>query len=247
MSDQLSAISTQSNVSAVAPGKDGGRTPLRLTGDGRSLAERVTSTLRNAILNGYFALGEKIDVERISKDLGVSRIPVREALRRLEAERLVRNKAHYGATVTTVSRQDIREIYAVRLLLEVEMVRTIADRVPDTVLAELDQFLDEQYARLQAGDVSQRFMSDAYLHQRLLDFVENSLLKEVLESLNHRVGLVRFIANLQPGPHEFEPILEHKAIIQALRQRDGEAAAAKMREHLEKSAIRVQYLPWVEP
>jgi DNA-binding GntR family transcriptional regulator len=207
----------------------------------------VTATLRHAILHGYFEPGEKVDVEGIAQDLGVSRMPVREAIRRLESERLVTNRAHHGATITTVTQKDIHEIYVVRMLLEVEAIRTVARTIPDKVLDDLDRYLDDQLKRLRSGDSSQRFDSDAYVHQCLLEHADNSLLKEVLEGLTHRVGLVRYIANLQTGPHEIEPILEHKSIISALRQRDPDLAAREMYQHLEKSSVRVKNLPWVTP
>jgi len=81
-----------------------------------------------------------------------------------------------------------------------------------------------------------------YFHETLAGFVENELLKEVLDGLTNRISIVRRFAQLQPGPHLVESFKEHRAILQAMRQRDSEEAAERMGLHLVNSAVRIQEL-----
>ena len=208
----------------------------------RVLADWVTASLREAILNGYFEPGEKLDQDLIAEELELSRTPVREALKRLESEGFIEVRPHYGAFITEVSQRDIREVYEVRRLLESEVVRQVTPLIPESVLNELDRSFVETQAQFDAGDTTKHFESDIHFHGTILDFVENRLLKEVIDGLNNRISIVRRFAQLRPGPHLVESFKEHRAILQAMRQRDAKQAAELMRRHLEESSLRVQEL-----
>ncbi len=218
------------------------KVPLPQVREGRVLADWVTASLREAILHGYFKLGEKLDQDRIAEELEVSRTPVREAVRRLESEGFVEVRPHYGAFIAKVSPQDIREVYEVRTLLEAEIVRQVTPLIPESVLNELDRSLTETEAQFEAGDSVRHFESDVHFHETLVDFVENRLLKEILDGLTNRISMVRRFAQLQPGYHMTKSFKEHRAILQAMRERDSEEAAELMRVHLERSALRIQEL-----
>jgi len=110
------------------------------------------------------------------------------------------------------------------------------------VLNELDRSLTETQAQIDAGDTTKHFESDIHFHGTILDFIENGLLKEVLDSLTNRISIVRRFALSKPGPHLVESMKEHRAILQAMRQRDSEQAAELMRVHLEGSSLRIQEL-----
>jgi len=218
------------------------KVPIPLVKEGRVLADWVTASLREAILHGYFEPGEKLDQDRIAEELEVSRTPVREAMRRLESEGFVEVRPHHGAFIAKVSQQDIREVYEIRRLLEAEVVRQVTPLMPESVLDELDRSLTETEVQFEAGDSAQHFESDVYFHETLAGFVENELLKEVLDGLTNRISIVRRFAQLQPGPHLVESFKEHRAILQAMRQRDSEEAAERMGLHLVNSAVRIQEL-----
>jgi DNA-binding GntR family transcriptional regulator len=210
--------------------------------EGRVLADWVTASLREAILHGCFEPGEKLDQDCIAEELEVSRTPVREAMRRLESEGFVEVRPHHGAFIAKVSQQDIREVYEIRRLLEAEVVRQVTPVMPESVLDELDRSLTETQAQFEAGDSAKHFESDVYFHETLAGFVENELLKEVLDGLTNRISIVRRFAQLQPGPHLVESFKEHRAILQAMREHDSEEAAELMRVHLVNSAVRIQEL-----
>lgn len=218
------------------------RVPLPQVRTGRVLADWVTASLREAILQGYFEPGEKLDQDLIAEELKVSRTPVREALKVLESEGFVEIRPHRGAFIPKVSHQDIHDVYEIRKLLEAEVVRQVTPVIPDSVLDELERALKEDQAGIDAGDSTQHFTHDSHFHETILAFVENELLKDVLASLGNRIVRVRRFALLQPGPHLIESYSEHCVIIEAMRKRDSEAAAEGMRVHLEKSALRIQQL-----
>jgi len=200
----------------------------------------VITSLREAILNGYFEPGEKLDQDLIAEELGVSRTPVREALKRLESEGFVEVRPHYGAFIAEVSRQDIREIYEIRTLLEAEVVRQVTPVIPEPVLDELERSLAETWAQFDAGDSAKHFENDVSFHETIISFAENKLLREILDSLTNRISVVRRFAQLQPGYHMTESFKEHHAILQAMQQRDPEQVAKLMRGHLDQSSLRIQ-------
>ena len=218
------------------------KVPLPQPKGGRVLADWITTSLREAILHGYFEQGEKLDQDLIAGELEVSRMPVREALKTLESEGFVEIRPHRGAFIPQVSSQDIREVYEIRVLLEAEAVLQATPLIPDNVLDELQQSLDEGRAQLAAGHTAHHFLNDLFFHQTIFGYVKNRLMKDVLESLGNRIVRVRRFALLQPGPHLTQSIEEHYCILQAMRQRDAEAAAEAMKTHLERSALRIQQL-----
>ena len=216
--------------------------PLPRRQQGRVLADWVASSLREAITNGQFEPGEKLDQDRIAEELEVSRTPVREALRTLQADGFVDIRPHYGAFIHRVSQDEIREVFEVRRVLEAEMVRQVTPLIPESVLDELDRWLSESRAQLEVGNITKHFETDVHFHQTLLDSVQNGLLKEMLDSLTTRLFMVRRLAQSKPGPHIPESLQEHRGILQAIRERDSDKAVALMKQHLQHSSVRIQEL-----
>jgi DNA-binding GntR family transcriptional regulator len=218
------------------------RPPLPRRQQGRVLADWVTSSLREAITNGYFEPGEKLDQDRIAVELQVSRTPVREALRRLQADGFVDIRPHYGAFIHRVSQDEIREVFEVRAVLETEMVRQVTPVIPEVVVDELDRWLSDSRAQLEVGNITKHFETDVHFHETLLNSVQNGLLKEMLDSLTNRLFMVRRLAQSKPGPHIPESLQEHRGILRAIRARDADRAAALMNQHLQHSSQRIQEL-----
>lgn len=208
----------------------------------RVLTDWVTTSLREAILQDYFEPGEKLDQDLIAKELEVSRTPVREALKVLESEGFVEIRPHRGAFIPQVSLKDIRDVYEIRVLIEAEAVRQVTPLIPDTVLDELEASLDEGRAQLTAGNTAHHFTNDVFFHETIFGYLENRLMKDVLDSLNNRILRVRRFALLKPGSHLTQSIEEHYAILGAMRRRDPEAAAKATEVHLIESALRIQQL-----
>jgi DNA-binding GntR family transcriptional regulator len=214
--------------------------PLPQVKGTRVLADWVTESLRQAVLNDYFEPGEKIDQERIAEELNVSRTPVREALKVLESEGFIEIRPHRGAFVTKITPEEVSDIFEVRKLLEAEVVRQAVPLIPEDVLDELERDLSEAQARFSSGDRTAHFDSDVWFHDVFIDLVKNELLREILEGLANRIMRVRRFALRQPGPHLDESFEEHLDILQNIRRGDAAGAARAMRTHIEKSALRIR-------
>jgi DNA-binding GntR family transcriptional regulator len=218
-----------------------------LSDPARSLTEWTTEILRQAILDGYFQPGERLDQDAIAKQLEVSRTPLREAIAALESEGLLESKPYRGAFVSKVTTEDIREVFALRALLEAEVVRQCTCSIPGAVLDELERMLKGAQKAYRAGNHAAQFEADRRFHETLRSFAESKLLKEVLDGVNNRISVVRRFAQMRPGPHVNEFAREHFAILEAMQQRDPGSAAALMKQHLENSQRRVEELRLGDP
>ncbi|MCP4543999.1 MAG: GntR family transcriptional regulator [Chloroflexi bacterium] len=216
------------------------KAPLPRASGHRVLADWIAESLRLAILQGHFEPGEKLDQDLIATEYEVSRTPVREAVRVLESEGFVQVRPHRGAFIATISQDDIQEIYEVRKLIEAEIVRQVTLLIPDSVLDELEESLDENRVQLESDDKVGHVANDIFFHDTIVQFVENKLLGEILASLTNRTVRVRRFAQLQPGFHLVESLEEHRAVFRAMRRRDAKAAAEAMCVHLENSSLRIQ-------
>lgn len=213
--------------------------PLPQIQEGRGLTNWVTASLREAILKGYFDVGEKLDQDRIAEELKVSRTPIREALKVLESEGFVDIRSYRGAYISQVTRQDVQDVYEVRTLIEVEVVRQATPLVPVSVLDEIEKLMDADENALGEGKVGNHYGSDAFFHATILSYTSNKLFREILDNLNNRILRVRYFALRQPGNHLRVSHDEHRCILQAMRKGDAEAASEAMRVHLQNSSIRI--------
>lgn len=220
--------------------------PLPQATSGRSLADQVYSSLRTAILEGYFEPGEKLDQGLISEELDVSLTPIREALKVLETEGFIKLRPHRGAYVTRVSQQDIMNVYEIRAILEAEAVRQAVPLIPEGVLEEMEGRIRTSAERFAAGERTAHLESDEWFHHTFHSYVENDLIMEILDSLGDRISRVRRFALVQPGAHLRDSFEEHLKIIEAASRRDAEGAAEAMRTHLERSAVRIQEISAAE-
>ena len=216
-----------------------GRLPVR------SRTDWTVEVLRQAITDGHLRPGERLDQDALAAELGVSRTPLREAIAALESEGLLESEAYRGVFVAEVSKRDIREVFALRALLEVEVVRQAVSAIPMSALDELHAALEEAQRAYEQGDDAAQFAADTHFHATLREFSDNALLNEVLDGLSNRISAVRRFAQTRPGPHVNEFSQEHFAILQALKERDVDMSCSLMRAHLEGSARRVIHL-WDE-
>lgn len=206
-----------------------------------TLRHKVENVLRDAIMSGRFAPGARLVERELCETLGVSRTSVREALRKLEAEKLVRNVPHKGPVVAVMSREEAAELYAMRALLEGYAAHEFARLASDAAIARFGEaakaLREEALAQDQAGVLKAK----TALYDVLLDNCGNRLVKEVLTSLYSRVNLLRATSLMHPDrlPSSLKEI---DKLYKALKARDGEAAQALARQHVlnaEKAAMRM--------
>jgi DNA-binding GntR family transcriptional regulator len=194
----------------------------------RALYEDVAELLRQRIYRRELEPGSWIDELKIAQELGISRTPLREALKVLAAEGLVTMKVRRGAYVTDVSEKDVIDVYHLLSLLESDAAEAVAARATDAQLAELQALHDELEA---AVDDNERFFAlNERFHMRLMDIADNRWRRQLVADLRKVMKLNRH-GSLFKGGRLQESLREHRGIMQALRSRDPALAARRMREH----------------
>jgi len=194
----------------------------------RALYEEVAELLRQRIFARELEPGSWIDELRIAEELGISRTPLREALKVLAAEGLVTMKVRRGAYVTEVSEKDLRDVYHLLSLLESDAARVVAQRASDEQLA----LLQAQQAELQASvdDRDRFFEINEAFHLQLLDMSDNKWRNQMVADLRKVMKLNRHHSLFKSGRIE-QSLAEHQAIVDALAGRQPELAAQRMAEH----------------
>lgn len=196
----------------------------------RALYEEVAERLRQRIFARELAPGEWIDETRIAADLGISRTPLREALKVLATEGLVTMKVRRGAYVTETTPKDLSDVYHLLSLLETDAARAVARHASDDALAELSALHAELEAT--ASDTPRFFARNEAFHLRLLELADNRWRLQLVQDLRKVMKLHRQHSLLKGGRLD-ESLAEHRALMAALIARDPERAAACMREHFE--------------
>lgn len=199
---------------------------------GRELApEQVTTRLRDAITSGALRPGERLNQAELAKRLGVSRMPVREALRRLEAEGLVTLQPYRGAVVAAPSAHELREIYEIRIALEGLALRLAVPRMAADTLARMEATLRRMDDEADSGTW---LALNAHFHDLLYADSERALLLEHIANLRNKSDrfLKLFAARRDRTAHAQE---EHWEILRACRERDAAAACRRLQAHLQST------------
>jgi DNA-binding GntR family transcriptional regulator len=199
-----------------------------------TLSESVFEALQTAIVMGDLKPGEKLREAELAKQFGTSRGPLRDALRRLESRRLVTNTPNAGARVVSLSEKQLVELYEVREALEGLTCRLAADNMPDAEIDELSDLLDRHEAevRRQGGAEYFRQEGDLDFHFRIAEGCRNELLRSALcEDHYQLMRLYRYKYSSRAGRPR-RALAEHRQILDAIRDRDGELAELLMRRHI---------------
>lgn len=206
-------------------------------GHRRTAHQSVVETLRRAILSGVLPGGSHLVQADIAEQLQVSTTPVREALRDLAAENLIRLDAHRGAVVHECSVAEMEEIYSLRRILEPEAIRRALDRITDAELKKAEEVLLKMESETDFGtwvELNREF------HARLEDAAGSPRLAGILKSLRD-VSALYVGLSMQGEARDLRSAnAEHREILEACRARDRERAVAVVLQHLEvtRSAIR---------
>ena len=194
----------------------------------RALYEEVAELLRQRIFARELEPGSWIDELRIAEELGISRTPLREALKVLAAEGLVTMKVRRGAYVTEVSEKDLRDVYHLLALLESDAARVVAERATDAQLAALQTQHNDLEAAV--GDRDRFFEINEAFHQQLLILSDNKWRSQMVADLRKVMKLNRHHSLFKSGRIE-QSLAEHQGIVQALLARQPELAAQRMSAH----------------
>ncbi len=210
----------------------------------RALYQEVAEGLRQRIFNRDLAPGSWIDELKIAEDYGISRTPLREALKVLAAEGLVTMKVRRGAYVTEVSDKDLRDVYHLLALLEADAAAVVAEKATHEELAELvalhGQLIEAaKGADAENSDTSSFFQINERFHVRLLAIANNRWRDQLVADLRKVMKLNRQNSLLKTG-RVAQALAEHQAVLDALTQRNAPAAAKAMRAHFEAGLVAAQ-------
>lgn len=199
--------------------------------DRYSLRGRVYNTIRDRILSGDYHENEELKENTIATELGVSRTPVREALRKLELEGLVNIIPNKGAYVTGITKKDIHDIYMIRSYLEGLCAKLACENITNAQIEALEEilYLTDFHARRSHFD--QIVELDNKFHDLLYKASGSKILNHVLSDFHQYVERVRKITLSRPYRAE-KSSKEHAAIVEALKKRDEQFAETLAHEHM---------------
>lgn len=199
----------------------------------RALYQDVAELLRQRIFAGELSPGTWLDEMRLADEMGISRTPLREAIKVLAAEGLVTMKVRRGAYVTEVSEQDLREVYELLSVLEADAAAAVCRSATEADLKELQQLHDAlETSSRSPGDAGRDrfFRANEAFHLRMLELGRNRWRSQVVADLRKVMKLNRHHSLFKTGRLQ-ESLQEHRGILQALLARDAALAAERMRAH----------------
>jgi DNA-binding GntR family transcriptional regulator len=200
----------------------------------KTVVDLAVEELRKRILRGEYAEGSPLRQDALATDLGVSRIPVREALRQLEVEGLVTFSPHAGAVVSTLSLDEIVELFELRAMLEADLMLRAVPNLTQDDLDRADTILEAYDAAFESGDVSEWGALNWEFHSTLLSAANRPRTLNILSML-HNQGDVYTRMQLALTHGESRASVEHKAIARAAAQGNAEGAASQLKAHVESA------------
>ena len=203
-----------------------------------SIAGQVFENLERDILSGKYERGDVLTEMKLSEELGVSRTPIREALRRLEQEHMIEIGSK-GAVVVGINEEDIGIIYEVRCRIEGLASRLAAERASDEAIEDLRQTLELQEFYTSKGNAEKIKNEDNDFHKKIYAMSGCMPLADTLEELHKKVVKYRH-ASLAVAGHSAEALAEHRAIFDAIAARDGDAAESATTSHVANAGKRIK-------
>ena len=204
-----------------------------------SLHDEVAAQLRDRIFAGELMPGTFLDEARLAEQMEISRTPLREALKVLTAEGLVRHEPRRGCFVNEVTEQDLDEIFPVIALLEGRCAREAALNATDADLQQLETLHEKLNRHAKARRINDYYVANFAIHEAIITLANNRWLAQVIGDLRKIVKLARLQQLHAPGRLD-QSLSEHMAVFAALKARDPEGAEAAMRTHLtrQREALR---------
>jgi len=225
--------SARRQVELIRPAPKAERSPV-----GPTLVEWAYENLLSMLMTVQIAPGDRIAIDTVARQLGISQTPIREALSQLEAEKLVYKMPNVGYRASPqMTREEVQDLYALRLLIEPYAAARAAERMDDEALALLQE-IDADMRIVEQDDRSfARFAeADAKLHRLIATGSGNRLIAETIERLHAHLQIFRSLYSTN-APEE--AAAEHQRIIEALMAHDAAAAEEAVRDHLQRSKDRM--------
>lgn len=205
---------------------------MRPLSEGRSLLDRVSDSLRTAILSGELPPGSRLSVPEIARQLNVSRTPAREALLRLQHEGLVEVNPRRGAVVLDGSMADLRELFQYREALEGMAARLAANSMNEREKAAMRTAFERHVRAVDEQDVDAHARYDQAFH---VAFIEGSRNRRIIDELERVRSLLTLLMNAmaaEPGALGAPIVTIHERLLRAIEEGDGDAAERAARSHV---------------
>ncbi len=198
-----------------------------------SLRGRVFERLREDILSGVYKEKEELKEVSIGEELGVSRTPVREALRQLELEGLVKIIPNKGAYVTGITQADVRDIYIIRSMLEGLCTRRATEHITEEQLVELEEImlLSEFHLKKKEQCVEQVSVLDGRFHKVLYEASDSRVLEHVLSDF-HKYVKMAWRLSMGFEARAEKSVEEHRQILEAIKKKDADMAEELANRHI---------------
>jgi DNA-binding GntR family transcriptional regulator len=223
----MAALSLQRRTKPVATKRSAAPAPRRLPQ--MALYEQVAEKLRVRILNHSLGAGSWIDEQALSAEFGISRTPLREALKVLATEGLVTMKLRRGAYVTEVSERDLSDVFHLLALLESDAAAMVARTATPTQIDQLEAL--HRTLEASAADRDRFFAANEAFHMALLELADNRWRVQMVADLRKVMKLNRHHSLFKQGRLDAS-LAEHRALMAALKARDAARAGQLMREHM---------------
>jgi len=200
----------------------------------KPLREIVFESLREAIIGGRLKPGERLMEAQLAEELGVSRTPVREAIRKLELEGFVAMLPRKGAYVSGISLKDIVDVFEIRAALEALAAGLAAERITEEELDQMERYLLKASEASDEDNLSAFVAVDTGFHELIYKASRNQRLFQIVTLLQEQVQRFRTVSLSQPGRFK-DAIEEHRQIIEAISERNVELAQSLAKEHIENA------------
>lgn len=206
-----------------------------------NLADQVADALRDAILEGRYPPGTRLVERTLAAELGVSHIPVREALSRLADEGLTERSPRRGSRVATLTVRELDELSTLRTVLEQFVVARVRERLTPGAERELRKIVAGMHRAAADGNFRRLFDLDQHFHERLWELADHRMLNELVTQLRSRIGAFLRAATAALPPESLEGhAASHDVLLDALLDDDPETGRAEMARHIEAAATRIR-------
>lgn len=198
-----------------------------------SLADQVYQRLETCILDGTYERGEILSEQRLSKELGVSRTPIREAIKRLAYENLVKETS-IGNEVVGIGKDEVEDLFQVKMKIEILASRRCVENLTEEAIKEFEENVDKQEFYAQKGDSEKVRDLDTEFHDLIYKYSNSPVLEGILSPIHHKLMRYRQVS-LEKEHRIISSAKEHRAIFESIKNKDAGKVEELLLRHLQNS------------
>jgi DNA-binding GntR family transcriptional regulator len=199
----------------------------------QNVSEELIKMIKKQILAGELNPGDRIVETKLARQLGLSQSPIREALRQLQGEGIIKIVPNKGPSVVSLEMKDIFEVYSIRSMLEGLAMRMAVQNATDEEIGELERFYESMKAKLHDDSVPYLLEDSLQIHETIIRLSNHSRLHKMYQSITFQVALVNRMLGVRSSKEQ--EVEEHGELITALKKRDPDEAEHIMRKHIYRS------------